>query len=109
MSAMSTGSMVSGMYRAQTPRIENSGTDVAISPVGGPAQSPLDWVNQVGNNKSNGNVNKNNKRGGVENPSTLNHLSTKPSGVRRLKSEDQLWNFGVPGGSRSPFNLDKLV
>ena len=108
-SAMSTGSMVSGMYRAQTPRIENSGTDVAISPVGGPAQSPLDWVNQVGANKSNGNVNKNSKRGGVENPSTLSHLSTKPSGVRRLKSEDQLWNFGVPGGSHSPFNLDKLV
>ena len=109
-SAMSTGSMTGGgMYRATTPQIGNSSTDLAISPVGGPAQSPLDWVNQVGSNKNGNTVNNNSKmnsNGGRA--SNLSHLSTKPGGVRRLKSSDQLWNFGVPGGSRSPFNLEKL-
>merc|ERR1711871_930050 len=48
-SAMSTGSMTGGgIYRSTTPQIGNSSTDLAISPVGGTAQSPLDWVNQVG-------------------------------------------------------------
>jgi hypothetical protein len=61
-SAMSTGSMTGGgMYRATTPQIGNSSTDLAISPVGGPAQSPLDWVNQVGSNK-NGNTDNNNSK-----------------------------------------------
>ena len=100
-SAMSTGSMIGGLYRATTPQIVTSNADLAISP--GPAQqSALDWVNQVG-----GTVN-NNSKGSKLSSSTLSHLNTKPSGVKRLKSEDQLWNFGVPGGSRSPFSLSKL-
>jgi hypothetical protein len=97
-SAMSTGSMIGGLYRATTPQIVTSNADLAISP--GPAQqSALDWVNQVG-----GTVN-NNSKGSKLSSSTLSHLNTKPSGVKRLKSEDQLWNFGVPGGTRSPFSL----
>lgn len=84
LSAMSDGSIL----RPETPNFGipvNSADITGMSPSGGPTASPL-WGNDDRSPRARG----------------------APGGVKRLKSEDMLFNFGVPGGTNSPFAVERL-